>query len=93
MPRTYLPSIPPSLSTPIYHALIKTHHITSRKKVSTLKAAAEQHDVSALLRSGGVPGIMYVEGREKEGVEAWVGVVHVWFLSIIMLDLGWRVDR
>lgn len=77
MPRPPISSIPTPSSIPTYHALIKTHHITSRKKVSTLKAAAETHGVSALLRSGGVPGIMYVEGGEREGVEAWVGVVHV----------------
>lgn len=58
----------------MHRALIRTHHITSRKKVSTLKAAAKQHNVFALLRSGGVPGVMYVEGGD-EGVRAWVDTV------------------
>ncbi|KAL2819868.1 hypothetical protein BDW59DRAFT_164901 [Aspergillus cavernicola] len=58
-----------------YNALIRTHHITSRKKVSALKRAADTHNCFALLRSGGCPGIMYVEAREKEAVEGWVNVV------------------
>ena len=64
------------MTSPVYHALIRTHHITSRKKVSTLKAAAERSEVFALLRSGGIPGLMYVEGSH-DGVDAWVGTVHV----------------
>jgi hypothetical protein len=68
----------------LYHALIRTHHITSRKKVAALKAAAKKYACAALLRSGGVPGIMYVRG-EEDGVEGWVGVVHVGFV----FDLVW----
>jgi hypothetical protein len=59
-----------------YHAFIRTHHITSRKKVALLKAAARKHDVSALLRSGGVPGLMYVHGRSLDSIQCWVDVVH-----------------
>ncbi|KAL2809857.1 hypothetical protein BJX63DRAFT_434816 [Aspergillus granulosus] len=59
----------------LYNALIRTHHITSRKKVSALKQAAHSHNCFALLRSGGCPGIMYVEAKEKEAVESWVNVV------------------
>ncbi|KAK3698112.1 hypothetical protein LTR37_017070 [Vermiconidia calcicola] len=58
----------------IWNALIRTHHITSRKKVAKLKQAASAQAVFVLLRSGGSPGIMYVEGS-KDGVEDWVGVV------------------
>ena len=61
----------------MYHALIRTHHITSRKKVATLKAAAKKHGCLALLRSGGTPGIMYVRSEEEERVKKWVEVVHV----------------
>ena len=60
----------------LYHAFIRTHHITSRRKVALLKAAAKKHDVSALLRSGGVPGLMYVHGRSLDSVQCWVDVVH-----------------
>ncbi|KXT14471.1 hypothetical protein AC579_4797 [Pseudocercospora musae] len=57
-----------------WNALIRTHHITSRKKVSKLRQAAASDNVYALLRSGGAPGIMYVEGL-KGGVESWVASV------------------
>ncbi|THY23622.1 hypothetical protein D6D01_05900 [Aureobasidium pullulans] len=55
----------------MFNALIRTHHITSRKKVTKLKQAADATQVFALLRSGSSPGIMYVEGEEK-GVRHWV---------------------
>lgn len=58
-----------------FNALIRTHHITSRKKVGVLKRAAGTHQCLVLLRSGGCPGIMYVEGPEQVQVDAWVGVV------------------
>ncbi|KAJ5715666.1 uncharacterized protein N7483_012847 [Penicillium malachiteum] len=58
-----------------FQALIRTHHITSRKKVATLKRAADTHQCFVLLRSGGCPGIMYVEGNEQTNVESWVAVV------------------
>ncbi|KAJ5772774.1 hypothetical protein N7457_007670 [Penicillium paradoxum] len=58
----------------LHNALIRTHHITSRKKVAVLKRAADTHQCAVLLRSGGCPGIMYVEGQ-KERVESWVDVV------------------
>lgn len=59
----------------LFNALIRTHHITSRKKVSALKRAADAHNCFVLLRSGGCPGIMYVESQGKEEVESWVNVV------------------
>jgi len=58
-----------------YHALIRTHHITSRKKVAALKVAAKRLEVSAVLRSGGVPGLMYVHGQGLENVQTWVNSV------------------
>ncbi|KAG9571150.1 hypothetical protein KCU71_g665, partial [Aureobasidium melanogenum] len=59
----------------MFNALIRTHHITSRKKVTKLKQAADATQVFALLRSGSSPGIMYVEGEEN-GVKQWVESVH-----------------
>lgn len=59
----------------LFNALIRTHHITSRKKVSALKRAADTHNCFVLLRSGGCPGIMYVESQGKEDVESWVNEV------------------
>ncbi|KAI6829585.1 hypothetical protein KC340_g7242 [Hortaea werneckii] len=57
-----------------WNALIRTHHITSRKKVAKLKQAASAQDVFVLLRSGSPSGIMYVEG-ERRGTEEWVSTV------------------
>ena len=60
----------------VWNALIRTHHITSRKKVAKLRQAAAAQGIFVLLRSGGSPGIMYVEGLQ-DGVEEWVSVVQV----------------
>src|SRR5690349_19132334 len=61
-------------STTLYNALIRTHHITSRKKVAKLRVAASNHNVYALLRYGGCPGVMYCQGAEL-GVRDWVADV------------------
>ncbi|KAL2019634.1 hypothetical protein VTK56DRAFT_9449 [Thermocarpiscus australiensis] len=58
----------------LFHALIRTHHITSRKKIAQLRKAANKHECYALLRSGGYPGIMYCKGSEQ-GVREWVAAV------------------
>jgi hypothetical protein len=58
----------------VFHALIQTHHITSRKKVAHLRKATEKNNCYTLLRSGGTPGIMYCRGSE-EGVREWVAAV------------------
>jgi hypothetical protein len=60
----------------LFNALIRSHHITSRKKVATLKAAAKKLQVYALLRSGGVPGVMLVQGDSEDSVQQWVDIVH-----------------
>ena len=62
------------MAHPLYNALIRTHHITSHKKVAKLKAAASNCRVYALLRYGGCPGIMYCQGSES-GVREWVANV------------------
>lgn len=56
------------------NALIRTHHITSRKKVAHLKKAASKYGCYALIRSGGSPGIMYCEGTDIN-VRSWVATV------------------
>ena len=65
-----------SPSNTMYAALIRTHHITSRKKVATLKATAKEVGCAVLLRSVATPGVMYVESRNKEKVRKWVDTVH-----------------
>ena len=69
-----------------YHALIRTHHITSRKKVASLRKAAAKYGCYALLRSGGCPGIMYCKGNE-EGVREWVSTVQVSLTAVSFLLL------
>ncbi|KAI0392468.1 hypothetical protein F5Y17DRAFT_357072 [Xylariaceae sp. FL0594] len=66
----------PSPSTSrVFTALIRTHHITSRKKLQRVKKAASQHSLPfVLIRSGGSPGIMYAEGTEAD-VSGWVSFV------------------
>ncbi|KZT70915.1 hypothetical protein DAEQUDRAFT_666803 [Daedalea quercina L-15889] len=59
----------------LWNALVRTHHITSRKKVGKLRQAADEHEVYALICYGGCPGIMYTEGS-PEGVKQWVDSVH-----------------
>ena len=61
-------------ANPLYNALIRTHHITSRKKVAKLRVAASNCHIYALLRYGGCPGIMYCQGSET-GVRDWVATV------------------
>lgn len=68
-----MPIKPP---TSLYNALIQTHHITSRRKVTRLRAAADNYARYVVIRYGGSPGLMYVEGDE-EGVLAWVNAVKV----------------
>ncbi|KAK8075655.1 hypothetical protein PG997_010318 [Apiospora hydei] len=62
----------------LYTALIRTHHITSRKKLQRVKKSALQHELPfVLVRSGGAPpGIMYAEAPEESPLAAWVASVH-----------------
>ncbi|KAI0004792.1 hypothetical protein F4779DRAFT_59590 [Xylariaceae sp. FL0662B] len=60
----------------LFTTLIRTHHITSRKKLQRVKKAAAQCKLSfVLVRSGGPPGIMYAEGPDEKGVSDWVSAV------------------
>lgn len=62
------------MSGKFHNALIRTHHITSRKKVAKLRQAAANYNIYALLRYGGCPGVMYCQGEES-GVRDWVSTV------------------
>ncbi|KAI1397294.1 hypothetical protein F4819DRAFT_89647 [Hypoxylon fuscum] len=64
-----------SRSTTVFTTLIRTHHITSRKKLSRVKKAAAMHNVNVLIRSSGPPGIMYAEGASEAAVSSWVDTV------------------
>jgi len=61
----------------MFTALIRTHHITSRRKIVKLRSASHQNAVFVLLKTGSPPGIMYAEGSSRAALEEWVGVVQV----------------
>ncbi|TVY46663.1 hypothetical protein LOCC1_G003759, partial [Lachnellula occidentalis] len=54
--------------------LIKTHHMTSRKKIGIITRATKRLDCSVLLKVGANPGIMLCEGHENRASE-WETVV------------------
>jgi hypothetical protein len=61
--------------TPIHRILVKTHHMTSRKKIFTLTQAAHNLQCSLLLKTGPhPPGIMLAEGEQADD---WLKVVKV----------------
>ncbi|KAI2625431.1 hypothetical protein GGS26DRAFT_593123 [Hypomontagnella submonticulosa] len=64
-----------SRSANIFTTLIRTHHITSRKKLARVKKAAASYNVHVLIRSGGSPGIMYAEGADEVAISNWVSFV------------------
>ncbi|CAG8977964.1 hypothetical protein HYALB_00001845 [Hymenoscyphus albidus] len=56
------------MATKLTRLLIKTHHMTSRKKISALTKAAGKYNVSVLLKVGSPPGIMFqVKGDGESG--------------------------
>ena len=66
-----------SSTTRLFTALIRTHHITSRKKLQRVKKLAAQLELPfVLVRSGGAPGLMYAEGGDGAAVGRWVAAVH-----------------
>ncbi|KAI2611605.1 uncharacterized protein GGS25DRAFT_519914 [Hypoxylon fragiforme] len=64
-----------SSSTNLFITLIRTHHITSRKKLARVKKAAALNSLHVIVRSGGSPGIMYAEGPAEAVVNEWVSFV------------------
>ena len=71
----------------IFRALVKTHHMTSRKKIQVLTRSAKGLGVGVLIKTGRSPGVMVVEGGEG-GVRGWVGGVKVSMLSPSPLPLS-----
>lgn len=62
----------------LFNTLIRTHHITSRKKLGRVRKAALQLNIDFLLiRSGGSPGIMYAEtlSASPDSLAEWVSTV------------------
>lgn len=65
-----------AMSRPLFNCLLRTHHITSRKKLQRVRRAADQLGVDwVLVRSGGAPGVMFAEARSETGLADWVAAV------------------
>lgn len=59
-----------------FRALIKTHHMTSRKKIQAIIKSAKHHSCSVLIKTGKPPGVMMAQGTE-DAVKQWVESVKV----------------
>jgi hypothetical protein len=66
---------------PIHRILIKTHHMTSRKKILAITKAAKRLSFSVLLKTGGPPGIMIAEGANAP---EWMEVVRVSYALLLV---------
>ena len=63
----------------LYRALIKTHHIASRRKIMLITKAAKKFDCAVYLKTG-APGVMIGECDGEQGeqdLKEWVGTVKV----------------
>ena len=60
-----------------FRVLIKTHHMTSRKKIQTLSKAAKAHSCAVLFKTGRPPGVMIAEAADEASVMDWVDTVKV----------------
>jgi len=60
----------------VFNTLIRTHHISSRKKLSRVRKAAENHGVAQVLFHYGKPGLMYAEAGSLSAVTGWIADVH-----------------
>jgi hypothetical protein len=74
---------------PIHRILVKTHHMTSRKKIFTLTQAAQNLQCSVLLKTGPhPPGIMLAEGEQAgdwlKTVKV-IGTFCIWIVGRIRL--------
>ena len=65
----------------LYRALIKTHHMTSRKKITAIAKAAKKYNCAVYLKTGGhPPGVMIGECDGEEGesdLKGWIGSIKV----------------
>ncbi|KAI7773429.1 hypothetical protein LA080_010931 [Diaporthe eres] len=60
----------------LFVTLIRTHHVTSRKKLQRVRKAAAHFGVPfVLVRYGGSPGLMYAESPEGSCLGSWVSAV------------------
>lgn len=60
----------------VFTTLIRTHHVTSRKKLQRVRKAAAHFNVPfVLVRYGGSPGLMYGESADAASLTSWVSAV------------------
>ncbi|CAN8101237.1 unnamed protein product [Discula destructiva] len=60
----------------VFATLLRTHHVTSRKKLQRVKKAAAHFDVPfVLVRYGGSPGLFYGESPDAASLTSWVSAV------------------
>ena len=69
-------------------ALIKTHHMTSRKKIMAIRKAAKQYNCAVYIKTGiRTPGVMIGECDGEDGEESlkeWVRSVKVGIFLFLM---------
>ena len=66
----------------LYRALIKTHHILSRKKITTITKAAKKSSCAVYLKTG-APGVMIGECEGEQGEQD----LKEWIRSVKVVDL------
>ena len=77
------------MSSPqVCRALIKTHHMTSRKKIIAISKAAKQYNCAVYLKTGiHTPGVMIGECDGEDGEESlkeWIRSVKVGIFPLLM---------
>lgn len=70
-------------TTNLTRILIKTHHMTSVRKIDKITKAAKKLDCAVLLKTGRPPGVMLAEGEVGKADE-WLDVVKVGGFSLEM---------
>jgi len=69
----------------LYRALITTHHMTSRKKITAISKAAKKYNCAVYLKTG-AHGIGIAESEGEAGVRDWIKSVKVRVLVYSMFD-------
>lgn len=60
----------------VFATLIRTHHVTSHKKLLYLKRASAQFEIPyVVVRYGGSPGLMYGESPDERALNSWIRAV------------------
>lgn len=74
----------------LHRALLKTHHMTSRKKITAIIKAAKKCNCAVYLKTGVPPGVMVGESDGDAGeqdLKEWVESVKVGSFLLPMFNL------